>query len=201
MSEEEEVETIGKWAVVLAKGYGTSQKWKVTPPGSAFPDNWCKSKVRDGYYITSVGTFPLTCCIINVSVRSVFMLSIRFHKGFVCMVFFIFLTFSSHSHLTRSLLSIRLTGGRGGKHKKTQQWAVICTKGIMPGGAQSWRWTGWGDGFPNDWAQKKYDSGLRVTSVGCTGGRWCVVMSTPPQGCKVKQWWAWRDSWAHLFEW
>jgi hypothetical protein len=60
---------------------------------------------------------------------------------------------------------------------------------------------GWGDGFPNDWAQKKYDTGLRITSVGCTAGRWCVVMSTPPKGCRVKQWWAWRDSWANLFEW
>jgi hypothetical protein len=71
----------------------------------------------------------------------------------------------------------------------------------MPGGAQSWRWTGWGDAFPNAWTQKKYDLGMRVTSVGCTAGRWCVVMSTPPNGTVVKQWWAWRDSWTALFEW
>jgi len=95
--------------------------------------------------------------------------------------------------------------------------------GVMPGGAQSWRWTGWGDGFPNDWAQKKYDTGMRLTSIGnaiavqsipwswctndiaqrtgCTAGRWCVVMSTAPKGVRVKQWWAWRDSWPNLFEW
>ena len=26
-------------------------------------------------------------------------------------------------------------------------------------------------------------------------------MSTAPKGVRVKQWWAWRDSWANLFEW
>ncbi len=145
---------------------------------------WCKQKVRDGYYITSVGAVASAAS--------------RTHR-----------TVALPRRPGREVERVAAVGSRGDQGCVARAGALNgCVRfspygpGVMPGGAQSWRWTGWGDGFPNEWTQvlerararrrgsantrggvqKKYDAGLRLTSVG-----WCarVLLRGPTAGCSI----------------